>query len=404
MPGPSLAARALAAALAAAAASCSPYAGAQHTYARFLTPVKVRPGAPAPQPVTQVLTLRAYADADYRAHAADWRERIAEQVGRANAILAADFGVRLELEPVREWERSSGRDAHLGATLGALRRQDDARDVDWVVGFVSPAAEDSGREHDLIGWAGLFGSHFVLRAMQTSADVARIDHWYDELEEGERQAFAKERRVHKEVATFLHEWGHTVGAVHECDSKWIMTPEYSVISGSFSSESIRLVRVGLAHRRRDGAPPKVDEPWATAWRAEAARMQGAAWECTRLEEGLARADAVLRERLSAAARPEPAREALERYADEVRRAVSSRVTLPPDALPQAKGEPPRVALELRLDRAGAVKLARVDRSSGIAAFDDDVLRSVRAAPFAPPPAALCDGDGDLVLHLVVHLR
>lgn len=288
MPCAPLAARA-AAALALALAACSPHLEAQRTYSQFLTPARLQPAGAEAQPVARVFKVRAYVDPDYRAHAPDWRERIAGQVEQANVILASDFGVRLELEPVREWERARAGDG-LEGTLGALLRLDAARDVDWVIGFVAPVPEDSPRDYHAVGMASMFGRHFVVRAMQTSGDLARIDAVYDQLTEEERTAFARARRVHQEATVFLHEWGHTLGAVHECDSKWIMAPTYSVLRARFSPDSARLVRLGLTHRDAPSAP---ELGWASAWRAEAVRMQGVAWECEKLERALADADRFL---------------------------------------------------------------------------------------------------------------
>jgi metallopeptidase family M12-like protein len=267
----------------------------QRTYARALTPAPVRAAATAPQPVTRVLTLRALADADYRGHALDWRERITAQVERANAVLAADFGVRLEIESIREWDHADG--SHdLGDMLDALARVDAAREVDWVVGFVGPAPEDPSSDSQDVGVASLFGRHLVLRAMQSSAEAAQFDVWYDALPEDERRTLAHERRVHMEVSVLLHEWGHTLGAADECDDKWIMRKDYSLLYSSFSPESARLVRVGLEHR--DGRTAEAAERWASAWRAEALRMQGAAWECANLEQGLAAGDHALTRRIA----------------------------------------------------------------------------------------------------------
>ncbi|MGZ6123653.1 MAG: hypothetical protein ACXWLR_01765, partial [Myxococcales bacterium] len=83
----------------------------------------------------------------------------------------------------------------------------------------------------------------------------------------EREGLARERRVHKEVAVFLHEWAHTLGAFHERSPDWLLSPMYDTAQSAFSEGSARIIRIGLLHR--DVAASK--ESWVKEYRAEVER-------------------------------------------------------------------------------------------------------------------------------------
>jgi hypothetical protein len=255
--------------------------------------------------MVRVLRVRAYADPDHRAQDAHWAETIAAQVSRANAVLEAEFGVHLDLESVRPWQRPPARPGTLGSALDELIEADRGRDVDWVVGWVGPLA-DRSEVRDLYGLAPMFGRHFVLRAMESDASRAAVATW-DALTPADRAQMARDRRVHKETSMFLHEWGHTLGAVHECEGSSIMSKGYSLLASSFSPASARLVDVGLRHRGASAAEEL--HAWASEYRAAAATLRGAAWDCPVMEDALARAGEDLATRAARA----DAWEALDRF-------------------------------------------------------------------------------------------
>jgi tetratricopeptide (TPR) repeat protein len=64
------------------------------------------------------------------------------------------------------------------------------------------------------------------------------------MPEDERQQLYSDRRGHKEVVLFLHEWGHSVGLLHEEDRSMIMNPAYDprqTAFGPFDKEVLALV-------------------------------------------------------------------------------------------------------------------------------------------------------------------
>src|SRR3989442_2467538 len=76
----------------------------QRDYAQSLRPAPIGAQSRATGPVRS-LRVRAYPDPEYQAQTPRWRERISEQIDRANATLETEFGVRLELAATRTWKR-----------------------------------------------------------------------------------------------------------------------------------------------------------------------------------------------------------------------------------------------------------------------------------------------------------
>jgi hypothetical protein len=258
----------------------------QRGSAEMLRPAEVRPATADPASGAtrslRVLRVRAWADPGFRAHEPRWAEAIPEQLRRVNAVLEPDFDIRLEVVAVQPWAPRVDVDRAPCDGLDELARHDPARDVDWVVGWTGPVPET--RVRDQIGCARAFSPYFVVRAMESTADVEWVENW-DALTPEEREAMRWEHRSHKETSTFLHEWAHTLGAVHECVSKWLMAPEYTVLASRFSPESARLVRLGLAHRSAQTA--ETVRAWASAYADAVATMRRATWDCAEMERDLA---------------------------------------------------------------------------------------------------------------------
>jgi len=252
----------------------------QRDYAQSLKPAEMAPSNAPPAGQLRVLKVRAYADSEYQAQTPRWNARIEEQVRRASAILEQQFGARLEVESVRPWpglrQGSSLREA-----LTDLEARDPARDVDWVVGFVSSLQIFSAAQEEL-GVARFFGRHFVVRGMFSAAETDALDRALPLLSQAEREQLGRERRAHKETAVFLHEWAHTMGAFHERSPHSLLAPTYDRQQSSFSEGSARIV--GLALDFRDA--PQSRERWAAAYREEVKRSATLAWDSAALDEAL----------------------------------------------------------------------------------------------------------------------
>lgn len=256
----------------------------QRNYAQSLKPAEVTPSAETPPPKTlRTFRLRAWVDDEYRTQTPRWEQAIAGQIERANAILTAQFGVRLEVESIKAWHRAGS--ANLEEPLEQLTAMDPGTDVDWVAGFVSSLAIFSAAQEQL-GMARPFGRHFVLRGMFSAAEADAIARALNLLSEKDRAELARERQQHKEMAILLHEWAHTLGAFHERSPQWLMAPMYETSQSGFSEESARIVGLGLEHRKS----PASFETWAKAYRAEVEKSAAIAWDAATREAALAAAD------------------------------------------------------------------------------------------------------------------
>ena len=74
----------------------------------------------------------------------------------------------------------------------------------------------------------------------------------------ERQRLYADRKAHKEVVMFLHEWGHTLGLIHHEDRKFIMNPAYSPEQSEFSDYDKQIVALVIDRRlaNREAAWPE----------------------------------------------------------------------------------------------------------------------------------------------------
>ena len=201
-----------------------------------LTPAVPSNGEP------RVIRLRVYADSDYRGVVMRWQSRVRGQLGRINAVTRPVFNVEFEIESLRSWDRS-----HFGMAFDPILKElealDPAREVDLVLGLVTPARGVATSLHQL-GEAFTPGRHIVLRGMDDEQEALAIDRDYKLMREDERQRLYNDRRGHKEVVLFLHEWGHSAGLLHEEDRSMIMNPVYDprqTAFGPFDKQVLALV-------------------------------------------------------------------------------------------------------------------------------------------------------------------
>ncbi|HEX9578985.1 MAG TPA: hypothetical protein VF993_14625, partial [Myxococcales bacterium] len=99
----------------------------------------------------------------------------------------------------------------------------------------------------------------------------------------DREALGRERRLHKETAVLLHEWAHTLGALHEeTPRESLMTPRYDQAQSSFTPGTARLVEIGLRDRNDLAS-------WEKDYRA-ALEDPGAGGNASSRRDGLAAAE------------------------------------------------------------------------------------------------------------------
>jgi tetratricopeptide (TPR) repeat protein len=191
-----------------------------------LTPAVPHTGEP------RIIRVRVYADSDYRGLILRWQARLRGQLARVNAVAGPVFNVMFEIESIRNWERS-----HVGAPFDPIMKElaalDPAREVDLVLGLVTPLRGVATSMHQL-GAAFTPGRYLVLRGMDDEQEGLAIDRQYHLLSAEERARLYSDRKAHKEVTVFLHEWGHSAGLLHEEDRAMIMNPALDPRQSAFS--------------------------------------------------------------------------------------------------------------------------------------------------------------------------
>ncbi|RKH55679.1 hypothetical protein D7W81_35750 [Corallococcus aberystwythensis] len=117
-------------------------------------------------------------------------------------------------------------------------------------------ASFSGAQHEL-GFARVLGRHCVLRGMGGELPV--------------------EARQRLEVAVLLHEWAHTLGALHVRDGRGWMSPKYDADQTGFDARTLALLGAGLRHLPGARVELEAQKEWARQLRGAVEAMTGPAW-------------------------------------------------------------------------------------------------------------------------------
>jgi len=213
-----------------------------------LTPdgLNLTPGV-APMGQSRVIRVRIYADRDYRSQIFRWQVKARAHIQRVSGVVATVFNVRFEVESLRDWDRT-----HISLPLGdamidELRALDDGSEVDLVVGLVTPM-RGVATSADAIGRAALLSRYFVLRGMDDDQELQAVQNELKLISAEEVHRLYMQRKAHKEIVVFLHEWGHTLGLLHNEDRKVIMNPAYDPKQADFSDYEKRILALVLERR------------------------------------------------------------------------------------------------------------------------------------------------------------
>lgn len=126
-----------------------------------------------------------------------WKERLRKRVERASDVFEPRFGLRFKAAEFGDW-KSGDRQRDLISLLREFRQKTRPGDSKLVIGFVSQAADDSGKVHLGLA-AGPLGTHLLLRERRGLSE--------NELTE-----------------LLVHELGHHLGAPHSPDATSVMRP------------------------------------------------------------------------------------------------------------------------------------------------------------------------------------
>jgi tetratricopeptide (TPR) repeat protein len=212
-----------------------------------LTPAVLHPGEP------RIIRVRVYADGDYRGLIMRWQARLRGQLARINAVAGPVFNVTFEIESIHAWERS-----HVGVAFDPIMKElaalDPAREVDLVLGLVTPMRGVATSMHQ-VGQAFTPGRYLVLRGMDDEQEGLAIDREYHLLSADERARLYGDRKAHREVAVFLHEWGHSAGLLHEEDRAMIMNPALDPRQAAFSEFDKQVLALVIDRRHAHPGEP-----------------------------------------------------------------------------------------------------------------------------------------------------
>lgn len=198
------------------------------------------------RPIEHIGQIRVYASRDFQEQRSDWRIRIKKMVASADDILGPAFAVQLQVVDTQGWNPTCN-PADLAACLEELVAYDSGDDVDWVVGLVA-ALPRFTVSYDELGMARMPGRHFVLRDLYDVAERQAIDDLFPAMTPSKKSEIYRERERHKRLVTFLHEWGHTMGAPHVRREEMILYPQYNSEAATFSEENLRLIDASLKDR------------------------------------------------------------------------------------------------------------------------------------------------------------
>lgn len=198
------------------------------------------------RPIEHTGRIRVYASQEYKAQRAGWEGRVKHMVASATGVLGPAFGVQLEVVETAVW-RPDCDPAKLRECLQELSQYDPGDDVDWVVGLVAAVPRFTTAFEEM-GMANVPGRHFVLRDLYASGEREAINDMFPQMSAPKRDEIYKERQKHKRLVIFLHEWGHTMGALHTRNDYSILYPGYDSEMAGFSEENLHLIDAALADR------------------------------------------------------------------------------------------------------------------------------------------------------------
>jgi predicted Zn-dependent protease len=195
--------------------------------------------------------VRVYADAGVRA-LPQWKEKINEQIDYASQLLTPLLGAQLKVVEIRDWDRQGDpTDA-----LKALADADPAKDVAWVIGYVTPN-DVASKAMTALGSSELLGKYVVVRAWAEKAESQQLSANFPDLKPAEKTEVLAAHERHKQTVVLLHMLAKTLGAIDEADASWIQNPAYSPKQASFSDRNRELLQMAMDARIAEAADKDV---------------------------------------------------------------------------------------------------------------------------------------------------
>jgi tetratricopeptide (TPR) repeat protein len=190
--------------------------------------------------------VRVWADADVRA-LPHWKDDITEQIDYASQLITPMLGAKLVVDDIKDWARTG--DVH--DALTQLAQVDDAHDVTWAIGYVSPN-DKVNKAFSELGDARLLGHHVVVRAWAEKPETDALDPTLPKLAPAQRAEVMTAHRRHKQTVVLLHELATTLGAIAAADPTWVEHPLYSPKQSKFAAKNRELMQLAIDERLTGG--------------------------------------------------------------------------------------------------------------------------------------------------------
>ncbi len=213
-----------------------------------LEPVRLTPILAPPSPTTKILHVRVYADEGYRRELYNWQRQVESLFSKVNFLFGDAYQLRLQVDSVREWNSTSDTSS-MKAMLAELKELDEGEGASWIVGFVTQLPIIT-TGIDTLGVTNYLGKHIVLRGSNDAAGLQALHQRLDRLDNTEIEQLYQRRRVHQELYIFIHELGHSLGALHTSE-EGLMAPYYDSSNAWFVEANDDIVRIAVSYREDD---------------------------------------------------------------------------------------------------------------------------------------------------------
>ncbi|MBL4635869.1 MAG: hypothetical protein JKY56_18560, partial [Kofleriaceae bacterium] len=220
----------------------------QYNAMKKAEPVRLSPIPSPASPTVKILHVRVYTDQGYRRELMNWQRQVESLFSKVNFLLGEAYQLRLEVNSVSEWTSSSDASS-MSAMLAELKALDKGEGASWVIGFVTQLPIVSTGV-DTLGVTNYLGKHIVLRGSNNAAGLRASHRRFDRLDSAKVAELNQRLRLHQELFVFIHELGHTLGALHTSD-EGLMSPHYDSSISWFVEANDDLVRVAISHRLDD---------------------------------------------------------------------------------------------------------------------------------------------------------
>ena len=220
----------------------------QYKSMKKLEPVRLTPILAPPSPTTKILHVRVYADEGYRRELYNWQRQVESLFSKVNFLFGNAYQLRLQVDSVSEWKSTSDTSS-MKAMLAELKELDKGEGASWIVGFVTQLPIIT-TGIDTLGVTNYLGKHIVLRGSNDAAGLQALHQRLDRLDSAEVEQLYQRRRVHQELYIFIHELGHTLGALHTSE-EGVMAPYYDSSNAWFVEANDDIVRIAVSHREDD---------------------------------------------------------------------------------------------------------------------------------------------------------